>query len=98
MNGPALAKAFLSYSISKFALEQATRLLVKELAPDIRINAVAAGASLAGKQDKEDTFDNLRKNIPLGRTSCPREICDTVRYILASPSLTGQVIKLSGGV
>ncbi len=98
MNGPLLAKAFFSYSVSKFALEQVTTLLVHELAPNIRINAVAAGASLAGKQDKQDTFDNLKKTIPLQRTSSPQEICDAVRYILSQPSLTGQVIALSGGV
>ncbi len=93
-----ISPAFFSYSISKIGLENATELLAKDLAPDIRINAIAPGPTMEGKQDKADTFDKLKKVIPLRRTSSLREICDAVRYILSTPSLTGQVISLSGGM
>lgn len=98
LTGWSLSPAFLSYSISKFGLSEITRLLVTELAPCIRINAIALGPTTPGKQDNPDTFEKLRKFIPLGRTSSTEEVCNTVDYILSSPSLTGQVISLSGGV
>jgi len=98
MDNWSISPTFLSYSLSKLGLENATKLLAKELAPNIRINAIAPGPTLEGKQDKEDTFEKLKKIIPLNRVSMPQEICDTVDYILASPSLTGQIINLSGGM
>ena len=98
MSGWSISPKFLSYSLSKMGLENATKLLASELAPNIRINAIAAGASLIGKQDEENTFAKLEKIIPLQIVSSPEEICNTVKYILATPSLTGQVIALSGGM
>ena len=92
-----LSVGFLSYSMSKFGLAKLTTLLVPDLAPRIRINAIALGPTIPGKQDKPDTYDKLRQVIPLGRTSAIHEVCDTMHYILSSPSLTGQVISLAGG-
>lgn len=98
LTGWSISGAFLSYSVSKAGLENATTLLAKELAPGIRINAIAPGPTIEGKQDKKDTFDKLSKIIPLRRTSSPKEICDTIDYILSAPSVTGQIISLSGGM
>jgi NAD(P)-dependent dehydrogenase (short-subunit alcohol dehydrogenase family) len=89
---------FLSYSLSKIGLENATRLLADDLAPRIRVNAIAPGPTIEGKHDKKDTFSRLQQFIPLERNSSLKEVCDTVRYILAMPSLTGQTIALSGGL
>jgi len=89
---------FLSYSLSKLGLANATALLANELAPRIRINAIAPGPTLLGKQDKKDTFAKLKKIIPLHRTSSPDEVCEAVKYLLSAPSITGQVIPLSGGM
>lgn len=96
--GWSISPEFLSYSLSKLALTQATQLLVKELAPHIRINAVAPGPTLKGVQDKEDTYEKMKASIPLQCTSSPEEVCAAVRYILTAPSFTGQVIALSGGL
>lgn len=98
MTGWSISGAFLSYSVSKAGLEKATTLLARDLAPNIRINAIAPGPTIEGKQDKADTFDKLSKIIPLRRTSSPKEVCDTVDYILSAPSVTGQIISLSGGM
>ncbi|HEU5047393.1 MAG TPA: SDR family oxidoreductase [Rickettsiales bacterium] len=96
--GWSVSSGFLSYALSKSGLAEATRMLSRELAPRIRINAIALGPTLEGKQDKPDTYAKLRKIIPLARTSSPQEVCDTVRYILGAPSFTGQVISLAGGM
>ena len=98
MGNWSISSKFISYSLSKLGLENATKLLAKELAPNIRINAIAAGASLIGKEDEENTFAKLEKIIPMQKVSSPEEICNTVKYILATPSLTGQIIALSGGI
>lgn len=96
--GWSVSPNFLSYSLSKQALENATTMLARALAPNIRINAIAPGPTLPGKQDKKNTFARLQKIIPLARTATPEEICAAVRYILSAHSLTGQTIALSGGM
>jgi len=93
-----MSAGFLSYALSKEGLGSATRLTARSLAPRIRVNAIAPGATLKGKLDKQDTFDRLEKIIPLRRVSSPQEICDAIQYILSSPSLTGQILSLSGGM
>jgi len=98
MAGWSMSSAFLSYSLSKKALGDATLMMARECAPRIRVNAIAPGATLPGKQDKKDTFAKLTKIIPLKRTSAPNEICDAVHYIVSAPSLTGQILSLSGGM
>jgi len=98
MMGWSVSPTFLSYGLSKMTLANATQMLARELAPRIRINAVAPGPTLPGMQDKKDTFAKLEKIIPLTRTSTPAEVCDAIAYILQAPSLTGQIIALSGGL
>lgn len=96
--GWSMSPHFLSYSLSKLGLWNATELLARELAPHIRVNGVALGPTLIGKQDKEETFTKLAARAPLKRTSSPKEVCDTVLYLLNAPSVTGQVIQLGGGM
>lgn len=98
LEGWSMSPAFLSYALSKRALADATAMLVRTLAPRVRINAIAPGATLEGAQDKADTFNKLRDVAPLKRTGNVQELCATIRYIVSSPSLTGQTITLSGGM
>jgi NAD(P)-dependent dehydrogenase (short-subunit alcohol dehydrogenase family) len=98
MLGWSISPKYLSYSLSKLGLGNATELLARELAPRIRINAIAPGPTLEGAQDKKDTFAKLAKIIPLKRTSSPKEICDAVHFLLSASSVTGQQIALSGGL
>lgn len=96
--GWSMSPVFLSYSLSKEGLNDATRFLAKELAPRIRVNAIALGATLESKHDGKETFDKLRNIIPLGRTSSPDEVARTAHYIISTPTLTGQIVSLSGGM
>jgi NAD(P)-dependent dehydrogenase (short-subunit alcohol dehydrogenase family) len=98
MKGWSLSATYLTYSLSKLALEETVALLVRELAPDIRINAIAPGPTLPGKEDDDTTFAKLEKLVPAGVNSSPEEVCRAVDFILQTPSLTGQVIRLAGGV
>jgi NAD(P)-dependent dehydrogenase (short-subunit alcohol dehydrogenase family) len=96
--GWSISENFLSYAISKQALQNSVKLLVAELAPNIKINTIAAGATLQGHQDKADTFDKIKNLMPLQKTSNPDEICASIKFIINNPSITGQVISLAGGL
>ena len=98
IKGWSMSPAFLSYSLSKMALENSVTLLASELAPGIRINAIALGATLEGVQDKEHTFEKIKQMTLLKRNSSEAEIIQTIHYLLAVKSVTGQVIRLAGGL
>jgi NAD(P)-dependent dehydrogenase (short-subunit alcohol dehydrogenase family) len=98
MIGWSISPTFLSYSLSRLALREALPLLAQELAPHIRVNGIALGATLPGEQDKPTTFAKLEWTTPLRRVSHPGEVCDAVDYLLKADGVTGQVINLSGGM
>ncbi len=97
MWGWSMSSSFLTYTLSKMTLWNLTALLARELAPNIRINAIAPGSTIPGVQDKPDTFDKIRNYVPLKRNSAPDEVSAALLYLLGAPSVTGQVIELGGG-
>ena len=88
---------FLSYTISKTGMWAMTQNLALALAPRIRVNAIGPGPTLPSPRQSQEQFDRQAARVPLGHGAAPGEIADGVRYILASPSLTGQMIALDGG-
>lgn len=98
MIGWSISPTFLSYSLSRLAMQDAVPLLAQELAPHIRVNGIALGATLPGAQDKPSTFAKLEWTTPLRRVSHPGEVCDAVDYLLRADGVTGQLINLSGGM
>lgn len=96
--GWSMSPDFLSYSASKAGLAWATEFLAVSLAPAVRLNGIALGASLPGHQDGADTFDKIAASTPLQRTSNTGEICAAVTYLLGAESVTGQVVDLGGGL
>lgn len=96
-DGLCISPNFLTYSLSKKGLEEATRLLATGLVPRIRVNAVAPGLTLP-KPGEEAMFDRLVAKSPLQVASSPEEVAVAVSYLLATESLTGQVISLNGGL
>lgn len=94
---------FVSYGTSKAALDHMTRLLANEWAPKIRVNAVAAGATLTDALsafvDDQPLLEQMVAKIPLGRLGAPEDIAAAVQY-LASPAaawITGQILAVDGG-
>jgi pteridine reductase len=91
------------YSMAKAALVMATRSLALELAPDVRVNAIAPGAILWPELPASDADDAARRaallaRTPLGRTGTPEEVAEAVRWLLGEASYcTGQVLRLDGG-
>ncbi|WP_246191721.1 pteridine reductase [Pseudoxanthomonas gei] len=87
------------YCMAKAALLMATRSLALELAPEVRVNAVAPGAILWPQQDHgDDAKAALLGRTPLARTGTPGEIAAAVYWLLREATYTtGQVIRVDGG-
>ena len=93
----ALNPDFLSYTASKVGLDGLTRVLALALAPRIRVCGIAPGVTLQSGKQTDQSFERAWKSPPLGRSSTPAEIVAAVRFIIASPSMTGSVITVDGG-
>ena len=87
---------YLAYGPSKAGLDYITRALAKSLAPDVRVNGVAPGVVLAPDDDSADAIQRLER-IPLGREGVPQDVARTVRFLVESPYITGQTIRVDGG-
>ena len=89
---------YLSYTLSKAALEAATTLLAQALAPQVRVAGVAPGVTLlSGPAMSAEGFAAAHAMTPLGRSSTPDDIARTVRFIVESPAITGTTILVDGG-
>lgn len=87
------------YSIAKAGLVMMTRALARELAPEVRVNAVAPGAILwPEREPSEAAKTRILARTPLGRTGQPEDIARTVRFLIRDAHyITGQVISVCGG-
>ncbi|MDA0163092.1 SDR family oxidoreductase [Solirubrobacter ginsenosidimutans] len=90
-----------NYSASKGGLVGMTRALALQLAPRVRVNAIAPSltASEMTSAMPENVLNKMIATIPLGRMAEPREIAETIAT-LASPAMayvTGQVVVACGG-
>ena len=92
-----LTPHFVSYTLSKSGLWTLTQTLALGLAPDIRVNAIGPGPVLPSARQTPEQFRAQAENTPLGHGADPEEISDAVRFILAAPSMTGQMMALDGG-
>lgn len=87
---------FIPHSISKAGVIMLTKVLAKELAPRVRVNAIAPGTiSMPG--DPPEWQSDYVKRAPLQRTGTPDEVADAVLYLLRAEFITGQVLTLDGG-
>lgn len=88
------------YSQSKAALRQQTLSLAKELAPHVRVNAVAPGAILWPEKEaalNEAQKQALLSHIPLQRLGKPEDIAEAVLYLATAPYVTGVILPVDGG-
>lgn len=92
------------YQIAKAGVEQMTRALALELAPTVRVNAVAPGyirtdMNRAGHEDPA-FFEKIVRRTPLRRWGEAEDVAPLVRYLLSSEAawVTGTVIGVDGGI
>ncbi len=88
---------YLSYTLSKAALESANTLLAQALAPSVRVCGVAPGVTLVSGPMTEQGFEQAHTMTPLGCSSTPQDIADAVAFLLQSPAITGTTILVDGG-
>ena len=93
-------KSYVVYTVAKAGLVGLTRSLARELAPDVRVNAVAPGPIL---WPEDESFDELSRqriisHTPLKREGTPDDIARAVLFLLAdAPYVTGETIHVDGG-
>ena len=88
---------FLSYTLSKAALEAANTMLAMALSPLIRVVGVAPGLTLTSHMLSDAKFEALHKLSPLGRSSTPQDVAATVLFALQNQSITGTTLLVDGG-
>ena len=88
---------YAAYSLSKKALWEITKMAAVEFAPDIRVNAIAPGVTLAPEGKGEDYLWRLSKNLPMQEPTGLEPVIRSVEYILKNNQLTGQLLFADGG-
>ncbi|HEV2373200.1 MAG TPA: SDR family oxidoreductase [Streptosporangiaceae bacterium] len=102
--GRVSGRGYLAYGTAKAALAHYTRLAAADLAPRIRVNAVAAGAVATSALDivlaDEALRGQMERVTPLGRIAGPEEIAAAVVYLVspAANYVTGKILEVDGGI
>jgi pteridine reductase len=86
-----------AYATSKAALLHLTRCLALELAPKVRVNAIAPGTVIYPADWDEPRRAAQNKKIPLGRPGDPADVARATRYLLTEDYLTGVCLPVDGG-
>ncbi len=92
-----LTPHYLTYTASKYALWGATRTLAQAFSPQIRVNAIGPGPTLANERQSTEQFADEAGATPLGQGPGLSEFGAAIRFIVDTPSMTGQMIALDGG-
>ena len=88
---------FLSYTLSKAALEAANTVLAIALAPQLRVVGVAPGLTLTSHLLSAEQFERLHRLSPLGRSSTAQDVVSAVKFALENDSITGTTLLVDGG-
>jgi len=98
---------FSAYAASKAGLLGMTRSLARELAPAIRVNAIAPGPTETEQLNRDAEFhgvglDELHRRytagMPTGRLVQPAEVADVVVFLAGAKSFTGECVQINGGM
>ena len=93
----ALNPDFFSYTIAKYGLLGATKVLAMELAPRVRVCGIAPGITLPSTNQSEARFEVAHALNPMGKGATLAQLVAALRFILAAPAMTGEVITIDGG-
>ena len=98
------ARGYVAYGTVKGALEQYTRLVARDVAPRIRVNAVAVGSTATSALDVVMASDELRTAMedatPLRRLGHPDDIAAAILFLASSAGsfITGKILHVDGGL
>lgn len=88
---------YFSYTLSKAALKTMTEMLARDLAPTVRVNAVAPGLTLPSPYHSEAEFERLHHDNPLQRGPDLEDLVRALRFFRDSPAVSGQILCVDGG-
>jgi NAD(P)-dependent dehydrogenase (short-subunit alcohol dehydrogenase family) len=88
---------FFSYTISKMGLAGLTELSARAYAPRVRVCGIAPAVTMVSGEQSGANFEQVHGLNALGRGVEVEEIVAALRFIVATPTLTGQIITLDGG-
>lgn len=89
--------AYIPHSLTKGAVIHLTRTLARELAPEVRVNAIAPGVVLMPESSDAREADRLAASTPLKRLGRPRDVAEAMLYLLQADYVTGEMIIVDGG-
>lgn len=94
----ALNPDFLSYTLSKQALLGVTKIAAQALAPrGIRVNAIAPALMLRSTGQSDSNYKAMHGRNPLGRGVRPDDLVAAIDYLIAAPTVTGEILTIDGG-
>lgn len=85
------------YVVSKAALESLTRVLARQLAPRVRVCAIAPGLLMQAVGQSAEEWERLVDKVPLRRPADPIELLSAIDFLIDNHYITGEVINLAGG-
>lgn len=88
---------FFSYTLSKAALQQATALMARSLAPWLRVVGLSPGFTLIAEGQSPEAFAQAHQISPLGESSRPEEIAQAVCWLATARAITGTTVLVDGG-
>ncbi|MFZ9315580.1 MAG: SDR family oxidoreductase [Burkholderiaceae bacterium] len=88
---------FFSYTLSKAALQQATALMARSLAPWLRVVGLSPGFTLIAEGQSPEAFAQAHRISPLGESSRPEEIAQAVCWLATARAITGTTVLVDGG-
>ncbi len=88
---------YFSYTVSKYGLLGATRMMAAGCAPRLRVAAVSPGITLASGGQTEEEFETAHRLTPLGRSSTTADIVRAVVFLAGAPAITGVNLIVDGG-
>ena len=88
---------FLTYTLSKIGLQGLTILLAQSFAPRLRVAGIAPGLTLRSGSQTDARFAEQHAANPLGVGVTVEDLVRALRFIVATPSYTGDTIIVDGG-
>ncbi len=88
---------YFSYTAGKVGLAGLTQTLALALAPRVRVMGIAPGLLLPSGSQTQAQFEAAWVDTPLGHGATVDDIARTLRYVLDTPALTGQILAVDGG-
>ena len=89
---------YLAYCTSKAGLWNLTLGLARELAPQVRVNAIAPGVVEWPKDLPEADREKYLRRVPLARAGTPQDVAEAILFLCTTGKyVTGQILRLDGG-